>query len=177
MTAPVPSWWPLATALAECLCDKLSQTVAGPPARCCLVAGESIALDDCCAGTAWVRLVTYAATDADSFPNPASGATGDCWGPGPVAPLAAVTFGIGVVRCAHTVDEDGTPPDCETLEADALAQYSDVDALNATALCCAGDAVEMTSLGAYDPFGPRGACVGGEVRVTYAVALCPCGTP
>lgn len=173
MTTPaVPQYWPLLTRLRECLCLNLAATVGGSPARCCVVAGNAVALDDCCDGTAWVRFEQIEGSDLDAFPGPSNlQSTGSCG-----QTIAAITVGIGVMRCASTMDEDGNAPDCAALEHEALIMASDIDALFKTAHCCADEAqgVILSSIGQYSPQGPQGGCVGGELQIVFGIELCPC---
>ena len=175
-TPPEPTYWPLVAALTACLCTNLESTIGGPPGRCCAIPGGAVVLDDCCNGTAWVRMdrvdtVPFRSRDVEQ---PVFGWSGAPCGPN----LARIVLGVGVMRCAATMDENGTPPDCERLAFEMQRWLSDMDALYATALCCQDDTVEVFSIDplAMAPLGPAGGCVGGELTVAYTVDLCPCKT-
>ena len=172
----MPTWWPLLDAVRLCLCANLANTLAGPPGRCCMTPGSAVVLDDCCKGTAWVRLDRIGETSISGrlIPPPM-----ESWGDGRCSDQQVqIVLGIGVMRCAATTDEQGVPPSCEVLESETQAMASDIDALYRTASCCLDDAA---SFGVYSvdpamftPLGPAGGCVGGELMVGYTVDLCPC---
>lgn len=173
MTAPTPAWWPLVQAVSDCLCAQLAATIGGPVARCCPQPGSAVVIDDCCEGTAWVRLDRVDAVAAGDRRVPATDVS---WGGRECGPaLARVILGLGVMRCAATVDEAGTPPGCDELAAETRRMFSDVDALFAAALCCQSD-VEVVDASPVQvvPQGPAGGCVGAELLVAYTVDLCPC---
>lgn len=173
-TPPEPTYWPLVAALTHCLCANLVNTIGGPPGRCCALPGSAVVLDDCCDGTAWVRMerVDTIPAGTSSIDRPASS-----WGGQPCGPnLVRIVLGIGVMRCAAGLDEAGVPPTCERLEWEMQRWLSDMDAIYRTAACCEADvdvfAVDPLVMA---PLGPAGGCVGGELTVAYTVDLCPCG--
>lgn len=174
MTTPAePAWWPLIDALATCLCTQLADTLGGPVARCCAIPGSAVVIDDCCNGTAWVRLDRMDTIPAGDRRVPVTDVS---WGGRECGPmLARLLVGLGVMRCAATVDENGNPPACDTLSQESKVMFSDIDALFAAALCCDAP-VEVVDASPQQlvPQGPAGGCAGAELIVAYTVDLCPC---
>lgn len=171
---PVPAFWPLMSAIARCLCTNLVDTIGGPPGRCCAIPGSAVILDDCCDGTGWVRMDRVDAIPAGTLDIQR---TMYSWGGAPCGPdLFRLILGVGVMRCAATIDEAGTPPSCERLEFETQRWLSDVDAIYRAALCCVDDNVQVYQVDplVLAPLGPAGGCVGGELTVAYTVDLCPC---
>lgn len=170
----VPRYWPLVEAVAGCLCTLLPDTIGGEVGRCCPIPGNQVILDDCCQGTAWVRVARVDAVTAEVAG--AAPAIPRDWGGGSCGPLlATVVLGIGVMRCASGMDEAGVPPTCEELTFETQRMTSDIDAIYAAALCCQSD-VEVYSAApiSLTPAGPAGGCVGAELLASYIMDLCPC---
>jgi hypothetical protein len=179
VTAPLlPVWWPIFDTVRTCLCQNLAATLGGPVGRCCVQPGGAIILDECCDGTAWVRVdrvwLKAAAGTTQVRRDPIG------WGGAPCGDqMVMMTLGLGVMRCAATIDERGTPPGCEVLEDESMRMLSDIDALYKTAVCCLEESSESFAIYATEPLllipqGPAGGCVGAELSVQYTVELCPC---
>lgn len=173
----LPAYWPLIDAVSTCLCALLADTIGGPVGKCCPVPGTALVLDDCCDGTAWVRLVRIDPIVAGStaaqtgVPTIATGWSGEPCGPN----MAQVVLGAGVMRCSYSLDEDATAPGCDELTYETMRMTSDIDALYTAGLCCQSDIeVESAQPLTLVPQGPAGGCVGVELQVAYVMDLCPC---
>lgn len=138
--------------LADCVCDQLASTGAGPTCWCGVYPGAEVAWDYCgeCdggrCGMGWVRL--RAAFPYDVFP------TGiidfRCKKP------VAWSVEVGALRCLPTTPDGMLPSPAQMTEA-AIDQAADARALH-TAISCCGLDVAVES---YLPLGPLGGCVGG----------------
>lgn len=136
--------------------------------RAFLAPGQQVAHDDCCDGQLWVRLIS-AFPSGRPFPNP------DSAQPCGIL-LMALQLGLGIVRCAHTVDDNGNAPTPEELTEDTLGGTLDASILLSAIQCCelplATD--KLIGLGTWTPSGPQGGCVGGEWSLTVGVGNCGC---
>lgn len=160
--------WPLALALASCLCQELKESGGPEPCFCGVLAGESAAWDYCqpcdgdLCGMAWVRIANVA---------PLQSASISATGAGPIlfnrcAPALAVAFEVGVLRCAPTLGPEGQLPSmADQLEAAAL-QASDMAASGRAAACCFKDDGRFVAVNQWLPLGPEGGCLGGSWSVT-----------
>lgn len=184
MTAPTNPTWFLLETVESCVCaawDDLPE--ADRPARCGIVPGRDVAIDECCDGFAWVRKVQQFRTSTDGFPNQLADQNQPCaqW-------LWAVEIGVGVVRCTPTGDLETnppTPPTMEELKAAAEQAADDEIRVRRALACCLPAALRpmwrlMTSspvLIQYGPavsVGPEGGCHGFEMTLTVAVPECLC---
>lgn len=128
-----------------------------------LAPGAQVAWDNCCeeggvGGQLWVRLVNI-------VPGwPQRDAAQKC------APrLYTATFGVGVIRCAHTLDDQGNPPTAAEMTGDATKINDDMEDMLSGIM---SNLEYQYNLGAYEPLGPDGGCAGGEW--TVSVRLQPC---
>ena len=131
-----------------------------------VVPGNAVVWDDCCNGQLWTRIISIAGASTSLK---ASGS--------PCLPLYQVRVGMGVIRCAFTVDEQGVPPSAAQMTADAFQTYQDLTDLVEAINCCIRptEAIETLRIGDWSPLGPNGGCVGGELTLTFNHALCtPC---
>ncbi|MFN2347639.1 MAG: hypothetical protein ABR616_18250 [Dermatophilaceae bacterium] len=143
--------------------------------RAFLAPGSSATWDTCCEcrtgreGQAWVAVSNV--YPVDPFPSEDAGAQ-RC---SPHEYAADIV--VGILRCAHTVDDQGTAPTAAQVTADAVKVARD-RALVRDALLCGylspDDDPGTFRLGRWTPLGPQGACVGGEWRATVALPSCPC---
>lgn len=148
--------------------------VDAPVCRAFLGPGAQVPWDTCCEcrdggeGQAWVVV--------DRF-YPADGLAQDvsaqrCHPSGYAADLT-----VGVLRCAHTVDDRGEAPSAVTVTGDADKVARDRQAVRDALLCdvLGPDADPGTfRLGVWQPLGPSGGCVGGSWQATIAVPACRC---
>ena len=129
------------------------------PGRVHLMPGASPVWDDCCeeGGQVWVRVINIV---------PMAGKVPTC----PVLGWRA-TLGVGTIRCAHVLDDDGNPPTPEEMTQDTERMTQDLANLGRALLCEAG----ISSVVNWLPAGPDGGCVGGEWTVTITYDWCGCG--
>lgn len=148
-------------ALADCVCEQLAITGAGPTCWCGLFPGLEVSWDFCtdCAndvcGMGWVRV--NGANPYDVFPT----ATVDLHCAMPLA----VELEVGAIRCMP-LTTDGALPTPEQLGDVTLHQLMDALALRTAIQCCG---VADIALGLYTPTGPEGGCVGGFWSAFLAV--------
>jgi len=141
-----------------------------PPCRVVLSPGLDIAWDSCgeagCAdpdgrdGQLWANITTMATVNSSA---------GSCerinW-----------TADIGIVRCAATLQEDGSAPTVAAEEHDAWQQAADADMLWQAIRCCPTrpESVQDITLVNWTALGPSGGCVGGVWTISGALEVC-CG--
>jgi hypothetical protein len=147
------SFFPRLLALQQCLCDEITARGLPAPCFCGVIHGNLVPADYCDTGLAgngmaWVRLVGIAEVQGQD-PTQAS----MCG-----SPLEAVVE-VGILRCAITLHEDGTPPtEVEQFEAARLAA-ADMAASLAALRCCINK--KDVKVMAWQPLGPDGGCTGG----------------
>lgn len=153
--------WPLALALAECLCTAIRGRNLPEPCFCGVIPGNQVALDYCtdcdstACGMAWVRVAGIA---------PRLSAVG-MTAPSTNCNVALeASFEVGIVRCAPMFGPDGAPPSLAAQLDAARLQMADMAAALAAASCCfKGRDVRLDG---WAPIGPLGACLGGAWMVT-----------
>lgn len=139
------------------------------PGRVLINPGLEVPWDDCCAGQAWVRLVSLIPSG-----NPFPQVDMVQGGAGCGVTLWAATIGVGVLRCAAVVDDQGNAPSVAAMTADAVQQIVDMRSLEQAITCCfKGQGYTIKVLG-WDPLGVNGGCVGGEWTIMLAVNSCGC---
>lgn len=131
-----------------------------------LAPGAEVAWDNCCEGDGgvggqlWVRLISV----HPAAPFPRIDNEQKCG-----VTFLAATLGVGVVRCAHTLDDQGNPPTADQMTGDTNRLIDDMDDI------MSGIQTNYdwhNKLGTYTSVGPDGGCAGGEWTVT--VRLQPC---
>lgn len=149
-----------ARVLLGSLGTRLGETLAGAPARLCLVpGGAAVAWDDCCAGQAWVRVVRI--FSSTNFPNVDTSPM-RCTGL-----VLAAEYEVGVIRCAATVNDRGEPPSIEELCRDVEHALDDARAVReAIMFDFAGEYPSGVVLGQWLPTEIEGGCVGGTMTVS-----------
>lgn len=157
-----PEMW----ALLSCANGALVE--AGVPVgKAFLNPGLIVPSDDCCDGQLSVRVI-------ERFPSrtfPAIDSTSSNCNP----MFWAVQLGVSVLRCAHTVDDQGNFPTAEQMTADALAISRDMALLETAIRCCwVPVGTEKKMLQQWTPLETEGGCMGGEWRVYFAEASCSC---
>ncbi len=165
--------WPVAVKLRQLVEQALVGAHGGTPAVTAVVPGRDVAIDSCCDGQAWVRIVrTYPVLPAE-FP----GGRGIPLDPG-ADPGAfwAVELGAGSARCAPTIDDGGQPPTAADLERSAAELADDAGRIRRAVLCELPNAggVEAVWIGEQSSVGPSGGCVGQEVLVAVMTNICVC---
>lgn len=173
MSAPTTdqSVTPVAEDLLACLVTELA-TEAQPPANASFRTGIQVELllsttrDECCEGTAWVRVAQVYPSGA--FPEPDVGYS-------PCGPVQwAAVLEMGVARCAPTPEAEDiiTDDQWNTLSRSVM----DDAAAMRRALCCftAAETDRMYVAGPWQPIAVEGGCTGGTQNVTVAIGACDC---
>lgn len=135
-----------------------------PVGRAHLAPGDQVAFDECCegGGQLWVRLVDLRPSGTNTRQQRGFPCGVVSW---------RASLAVGVIRCAHTVDESGNAPTVDQLNGDTLAMTQDcVDLMQAIQCCFSGTIADLQ----WDPLGPEGGCVGGEWSFTRLFDNCPC---
>lgn len=144
------------------------EAVGRPVHRAHLVPGNSEAWDNCCedGGQLFLRVVSlHPSTGPGGRGFPSLDARQACG----IYEVAA-TLALGIVRCAHTVDDYGNPPTPDNLTADALVGIYDAEVLlDLIATSADHPCAQQVSVERWTPKGVRGGCAGGEWL--FAVAL------
>ena len=138
--------------------DLALQECSRPVSLVTLSPGSSVVWDDCCNGEVWVRLISMT-------PNT----------PSPGTPLSdvTVTAAVGVVRCLHGMEDDGSPPTASEMTEDTLGQLADADALLAALVdLVPGPNTRNLTVTSGLPLGPQGYCGGFEWTFTFRQLLC-----
>jgi hypothetical protein len=151
--------------LGPILTEYVDQAVAAlipTPGRIVHVApGAEVAWDDCCDGQVWSRVIQVLThtTNSRSAAGPPCGV--DYW---------IATIGLGVIRCAHSLNEDGSAPTALEVEGDGFDMLADMANLQEVVLCNPNTWNVVQWL----PLGPNGGCHGGEWTFTVQVPTCGC---
>lgn len=130
------------------------------PGRVVRVApGVAPAFDDCCEGQLYTRVVSMVPA-VEKVPN---GAGVRC-----NVPAWSVTIGLGMIRCAHTLDDHGDAPAADLVTEDGYEMLDDMLALQEAILH--DDAPTRSVLG-WNPLEEEGGCHGGEWLFTLRLDL------
>ncbi|NLU77787.1 hypothetical protein HCA58_05125 [Micromonospora sp. HNM0581] len=165
--------WPVAVKLRELVGDALVDALGGAPAVCAVVPGRDVAIDSCCDGQAWVRIVRTYPVLPGEFPGGRGTPLDDGADPGA---FWAVELGAGTARCAPTIDDAGNPPTAVELERSAAELADDAGRIRRAVLCELQNVerVESVWIGEQSSVGPSGGCVGQEVLVAVMTNICVC---
>lgn len=150
---------PLGPILLEIL-TCAQENLTNPVALVTITPGNTVAWDDCCEGELWARVVSV--VGASSMSNPRLQPCAATW---------QVRFEVGVIRCAHVVDDAGNIPTAAQMTADALATYQDRADLTYALMCCVPGipGIQDLQVGDWLPQGPEGGCVGGTLTSTFTL--------
>lgn len=165
--------WPVAVRLRELVGGALAEALGGAPAVCAVVPGRDVAIDSCCEGQAWVRIVRTYPVLAEDFPN----GRGTPLGVGnDFGAFWAVELGVGSARCAPSQDDHGNPPTGAELECSAAVLADDASRIRRVVLCELQkvESVEDVWIGEQSSVGPSGGCVGQEALVAVMTNVCVC---
>lgn len=147
-----------------------AQGVVNPVGRAFTATGE-VVWDDCCKGQLWVRLVSMDPLILDQRRGAQEKCGPDGW---------MLTIGVGILRCAATVNDQGVVPSVSQLVAESKVTTAEAQALRAAITCVdLSDETENLALRrqlltSWSPLGPEGGCVGGEWTMTVPVTDCGC---
>lgn len=131
------------------------------------------AWDDCCEGQLYLRVI-------EIFPSGAPFPQFDAAqkGPGGACSIHMLAFrlGLGVLRCAATLDDDGNAPYPEHVTGDADEMLLDMATLLDVLVCTAAKlpGVLAMKMDRWQPQGVEGGCHGGEWGVYFALDPCLC---
>jgi len=131
------------------------------PGRIVIVApGSTVAWDNCCEGQLWSRVV-----EVQPFLGRPSAAALPCgvlyWN---------VIVAVGVIRCAHSLNDDGSAPPATLVSQDGQQMLDDLAALQEVILCHP----RTKAIQRWTPLGPQGGCHGGEWQFVISVDTCGC---
>lgn len=162
---------PVTDLISPALQAVLSVAAAGlsvRPGLIHLAPGVQVAHDECCDGQLYARLI-------EAYPSGRPFPTPDMPQPCRSVGILALRIGIGLIRCAHTIDDTGQPPTAEQMGADALMTFTDASEI-LTAIKCGlpGWPLQTVSVVGWTPFGPEGGCVGGEWELIGGIDWCGC---
>lgn len=136
--------------------------------------GLLAAWDDCCSGQLYLRTIEVYPTAGRNTPFPQFDAGQPGVGCG--VNLLAFHLALGVIRCAHTIDDNGTPPTADEMTGDAFDAIDDLslllDVISCDLLGLPG--IMGVKVGRWQPQGVQGGCHGGEWDFYAAVDPCIC---
>lgn len=148
------------------------------PARVEMTPGTLPAWDDCCDGQLYLRVIEVYPTAGKNSPFPQidvsqSGAAGSACS----IHALAVHIGLGVIRCAATVDDAGNSPTTVAVTSDAVLMLDDMATLLDVLVCVVPSTIrgiQGMKLDRWIPQGVEGGCHGGEWGAFFAVNPCLC---
>jgi hypothetical protein len=165
LTTPV-STDPIGTYAADLLQMAGAALQASPyvdlPARAALYPGANVAWDNCCepGGQLWVRIQDVFPSNnlLDTTPRSSTGS--------PCPQLWGVTYGVGIVRCVASIDDEANPPSALHLTTDTLSMTADASCLLNMLIADFLPSLEFPArVERGDPLGPDGGCAGWEWMV------------
>lgn len=144
-----------------------------------LAPGQQVAWDSCCegAGQLYLRLGDVFPTAGPGVPFP--GKDGDQKGAGCGIRLLAMRLHLGVIRCAHTIDNTGEPPSAAQMTSDAVRAVDDMALLLDVIACVVPGLAGVMGMKVdrWTPQGVLGGCAGGEWTFYIGVDPCLCAPP
>lgn len=167
---------PLLTSILSAAASTLNENTT-PVDLVHLSPGNVPAWDSCCEGSGqlWLRVVEAYPTAGPGAAFPAIDTAQKGAGMGACSVrLLALRLALGVMRCAHTIDDQGVPPTAEQMNGDALETLADfgllLDVITCEVPTLAG--AMSVKVDRWTPQGVQGGCVGGEWG--FYVAFDPC---
>lgn len=159
----------MATSLDPVLSELLSrsagalQTAGTVPGRIELTPGRDVAWDNCCEGGGQLYVRMTDVYPAGPFPD--LDRAQKCG-----VSMTGVFLAVGILRCAHVVDDRGNAPSANEVTSDALQVIED-SAVLYQVLQGLGDVpgVSRYQIGRWTPLGPSGGCTGGEWALSLGV--------
>lgn len=147
--------------------DALAATDEGAPNRSCVYNGGQVAADDCCDGQLYGRWERTYLTK--NFPTPLIDAM-RCTG----GTMLGVELAVGILRCAPTLHDDGTPPTCDEIAESAQLLHIDAATIMEAVVCTLEDNEIEWVFRSQGPLGTEGGCVGSEIQFTVQASACLC---
>lgn len=155
--------------ILEELLDCATEQLSPAPGRRFVTTGLAPAWDECCDGQVWVRVESLDVVG--TRPVKMGMKTGE-----PCIRTWRATVGIGSLRCAAPLRDDGTMPTDSQITGDAAQVLLDQAALRRAVECCMTLSGSVTSLllTRWNALGPDGGCVGGEwiAALTFETSGC-----
>lgn len=156
MNADLP--YLLAQEILGCVCAALdSDSFCNCPCRTFVAHGQ-VPHDNCCEGQLWIavdRIFVY-----ENFPTPSTKAI-TC------APTLGAEMSIGILRCAPTSGNDGSPPSFMDLDASSALTLREGAIIMSSLICCLiqnGPRHRRFNVTGQVPVGPLGGCIGTITR-------------
>ena len=143
-----------------------------PPGRVELTPGLLPAWDDCCQGQLYLRVREVFPTGPfPSFDSAQKGVNSAC-----AIKLLSVSFAVGMMRCAATLDDNGNSPTPEQVSADGNLMLDDMNTILQTLVCTVPTikGIQSLKMDRWVPQGVNGGCHGGEWGAMIAVDPCLC---
>lgn len=140
------------------------------PGRVVLAPGVQEVWDDCCEGQLYIRVIDVFPTATFPQFDPAQqGANLAC-----AIKMLNYHIGLGVVRCAATVNDAGEAPSAAQVSADGSVMVEDLQTLLKVITCKVPlvKGVMKVKVDRWTPKGVQGGCHGGEWGVHLAVDPC-----
>lgn len=150
-----------------------------PTGRVEMVPGRLPAWDDCCEGQLYLRVIELYPTAGQNAPFPQIDAQQRGAGSRCGFHAVALHIGLGVIRCAATVDGEGNAPTPARVTQDAVTMLDDMALLLDVLVCNAEtiQGVQSLKMDRWLPQGVEGGCHGGEWGAYLLVDPCLCQTP
>lgn len=150
-----------------------------PPGRVELIPGLLPAWDDCCEGQLYLRVIEIYPTAGNGSPFPQidtqqRGAAGSAC----AIHALAVHIGLGIIRCVHSLDDEGVAPKPEQVTNDGTLMLADMADLLDVLVCEVPNSVRgvmALKIDRWTPQGAEGGCAGGEWSAYLAMDPCLCG--
>lgn len=140
------------------------------PGRVVLVPGTAEVWDDCCEGQLYARVIdVFPTAPFPQFDTVQKGANLAC-----SIKMMNLHIGLGLIRCAATVDDEGRAPTAAAVSANGEDMLADM-ALLLDVITCKVPSVKKilgVKLDRWTPKGVTGGCHGGEWGVHLAIDPC-----
>lgn len=150
--------------LLERIATQVAAQMNPRPRRVEVAPGAQVAWDECCEGLLWSRLVSMSPSGA---PYPQQDQVQKCG-----VAIWAATIGVGILRCASVVDDNGEAPTAAALTREALQMTADMATIEQALRHEMVPALSYLKVQRWEPLGPSGGCVGGEWQIIVGVNVC-----
>lgn len=171
----------VAEKLRDCLCANLATTVGGPVCQCCIRTGSTLPpADNCCdcgEGQGQASIQVGEIYPSDKWPRKGVVEWKGACSKGMTIWVAEFT--MVVYRCMATPVDDGTPPNCTQLQADARKVQEDAAAMLRTFSCCDLSSLKVKRVlpGSWTPLPNLGGCGGGQLNMFADLGYVCCPPP